>query len=130
MTAAPDYLAQFEAAAPRRFNREIEYEIERGGEELAISLPIEDGQAPAAAIASARSVLAELDALDGAAKAYLFDLPGWPHGDDADLWLLLVRPGDVRLCYAQSSVNDEQVVGFSHTDDGWTLAGLDSRLRA
>jgi hypothetical protein len=42
---------------------------------------------------------------------------------------LLVQSDNVRFCYAQESVNDEQVIGFSRDGDDWVLRGPDPRFR-
>lgn len=127
--AAPDYRAIFDAAVPRYYPGEAEFEIVRKGEELTPSLPAEDGAAHPEAMEAARSMLACLDALDARASAYLQALPGWPYGDDMLLWLLLIQPDNVRFCYRQASVNDEQVIAFVRDGDDWTLTGPDPRFR-
>jgi hypothetical protein len=104
-------------------------EIELDGDDLTISLPAQEGVADPTAMAAARSVISQLAELDTQASAYLFALPQWRYGDDAGLWLLLVQSDNVRFCYAQSSVNDEQVVGFTRRGDAWILQGRDPRFR-
>lgn len=124
-----DYLAAFDATSSKPYPGEAEYEIERDGEELTLSLPASDDAVDSAAIDAARSLLPHLDALDAQATAYLRATPGWPYGDDALLWLLIVEPDNVRFCYRQASVNDEQVIGFARSAGGWTLTGPDPRFR-
>lgn len=126
----PDYLAAFDAATPRFYPDEAEYELERGGWSLTLSLPVIDGAVVPAAIDSVHSLLPRIDALDREATAWLCAQPGWPYGDDAMLWLVLVEPENVRFCYRQEAVNDEQVLGFRREGDSWVLTGPDPRFRA
>lgn len=99
------------------------------GDELSVHLSAIDGEAEVDAIAAARSALAQLKDLDARATGYLFDLPNWPHGDDARLWLLIVQHDNVRLCYSQVGVNDEQAIGFTLANGEWVLQGHDPRHR-
>ncbi|MES2444357.1 MAG: hypothetical protein V4574_16135 [Pseudomonadota bacterium] len=124
------YRALFDVAPIRFYPGEAEIEIALDGEGLAVSLEAWDGEADAAAMEAARSVLSQLAELDAQASGYLFAIPGWPYGEDARLWLLLVQSDNVRFCYAQNEVNDEQVIGFSRQGaDGWRLQGPDPRRR-
>jgi hypothetical protein len=123
------YRALFDAAPAKFYPREAEFEIDLDGEALTISVPASERMADAAALDAARSVLAQLGELDGQAFAHLQALPGWPYGADAGLWLLLVQPDNVRFCYAQDEVNDEQVIGFASEGAGWVLRGIDPRAR-
>jgi len=124
------YLALFDAAQPKFSADEVEFDITLDDDELTVALPSADGEIPREAVEAAREILAQLGELDALATAFLFELPGWPYGRDARLWLLLVQPDNVRFCYAQASVNDEQVVGFARQGGEWTLIGHDSRFRA
>ena len=123
------YLALFEAAPIRFYPNEAEIEVALDSDPLTLSLPAEDRVADPDAMAAARSVMARIAELDALASGYLFASPGWPYGDDARLWLLLVQPDNVRFCYAQNSVNDEQVIGFAREGDDWVLTGPDPRRR-
>ena len=123
------YAELFDLAVPRFYPREAEIVIDLDGEELTISLPVADGEPDGEASATARSVLLELGELDRQAAAFLFALDGWPYGEDALLWLLLVERDNVRFCYRQEAVNDEQVVGFRRDEAGWRLIGIDPRFR-
>lgn len=131
-----DYVARFDAAVPKFFGREAEYEIQRDGEPLTLSLPKSESDdfdaedtADPESLDAARSLLAQLDALDRQAKDWLIATPGWQYGDDVHLWLLLVQPDNIRFCYNQWSVNDEQVIGFTRDADDWALQGPDPRFR-
>ena len=123
------YVAAFDAAVPRLYPGEAEVEIELDGDELTITLPLDDGEPDGEARLTARSVLGQLGELDRQAASFLRTLEGWPYGDDALLWLLIVERDNARFCYRQESVNDEQVVGFRRGDAGWTLIGIDPRFR-
>lgn len=124
------YVALFDAASPRLYPGEAEFTLDLDGEELTITVPRDDeGEPDGAAREAARSVLAQLGDLDRQAATFLFSLEGWPYREDALLWLLLVERDNVRFCYRQESVNDEQVVGFRREEAGWTLIGMDPRFR-
>lgn len=126
----PDYRAAFDAATPRFYPGEAEYELEREGWSLTLSLPAIDGEVVPGAIAAAHSLLPRISALDREATTWLRAQPGWPYGDDSVLWLILVEQGNVRFCYRQETVNDEQVIGFRREGDDWVLTGPDPRFRA
>ncbi|MCA1198942.1 hypothetical protein K9B35_13275 [Sphingomonas sp. R647] len=127
---SPDYLAAFDAASPRLYPGEAEYELERGTWSITLSLPVIDDTVVPEAIDSSRSLLSRLGALDREAAAWLRAQPGWPYADDAVLWLLIVEPTNARFCYRQETANDEQVVGFRREADDWVLTGPDPRFRA
>ncbi|MCW3836793.1 hypothetical protein ACFQ1E_12050 [Sphingomonas canadensis] len=131
--AALSYPAQFDAASPRFYPGEAEFDIERAEGVLTLSLPVADDAPLPDAVDAARSLLGGLDALDGEARAWLRAQPGWPYGDDALLWLVLVEGERARFCYRQESVNDEQVIGFARVGGGqggdWRLTGPDPRHR-
>ena len=76
----------------------------------------------------ARHILPFLWELDDQAFAYLTALERWPYGDDVVLWKVIEDETSLRLCYMQSQVNDEQVVGFAKTGDGWQFQGMDPRF--
>ena len=80
-------------------------------------------------LAKARDVLASLWQLDDAAFEFLTSLEKWPYGDDATLWQVIEDETSIRLCYMQSTVNDEQVVGFVRNGNEWQLQGFDPRFR-
>jgi hypothetical protein len=130
MAGASNHRAVFERAKPQFFDGEAEYRIERNGEELLLSLPVVGGAILPTALDNAKSVLDNIDALDEQAQRFLKHQPGWPHRDDVALWLLIVEAGNVRFCYQQSGVNDEQVVGFVLGRDEWAMTGHDPRFRS
>lgn len=130
--AHPDdhYLASFNTAVVRLHPGEAELDIDLDDdEELTIVLPLSNGQADEEAKLTDRSALARLSELDREAVGFLRSLEGWPYEDDALLWLLIVERDNVRLCYHQASVNDEQVVGFRFGGAEWALIGMDPRFR-
>ena len=108
---------------------EVEFEIDFRDDLLSLSLPRVGDEAEPCALIAARSILRHLDALEREAVGFLRSLPSWPYGDDARLWLVIVRANDARFCFQQRAVNDEQVVGFVADDGGWQLMGLDPRWR-
>ena len=77
----------------------------------------------------ARAILKYLWDLDDRAFAFLSSLEGWPYGDDTLLWQVIIDESSIRLCYSQSAVNDEQVVGFERDGEGWNMIGHDPRFR-
>lgn len=130
MTArASNSRAEFERATPQFFGSEAEYNIERNGEELLLSLPVANDAILPAALEAAHSILDQIDALDEQARRFLKEQPGWLYRDDVALWLLIVEAGNVRFGYQQSGANDEQVVGFVLDRGAWVLTGYDPRFR-
>jgi hypothetical protein len=123
------YVGLFDAAGVRLYPGEAEVTIILDNDELTVAVPLDDGAPDGEAMAAARSVLAQLGELDRHAARFLFSLDGWPYGEDALLWLLIVERDNARFCYRQESVNDEQVVGFRREEGGWALIGLDPRFR-
>ena len=123
------YVDLFDAAGFRLYPGEAEATFLVHGDELTVALPVEDGAPEPASVEAARAVLAVLPELHDQAVAYLLGLPGWPYGDDLLLWIVLVQPDNVRLCFRQESVNDEQVIGFRREADGWAFTGPDPRQR-
>jgi hypothetical protein len=106
-----------------------EITIRLGSDELCVQLHTASGSSATRLAANARSLLAVLPELDMQAFELLTCLPNWPYGDDLLLWLIIVEQDNCRLCYMQSACNDEQVVGFTMSEDSWKLIGLDPRHR-
>jgi len=123
------YLTLFDAAQPTQDETKVEFALDLDEGETLLSLPLAGEAAQPEALRAARSILSQLAELDAAARTFLFARPGWPYGDDACLWLLIVEGDNARLCYHQESVNDEQVVGFRRKGDLWHLIGMDPRWR-
>lgn len=123
------YLELFDAAQPKLYEAEAEFTLDLDEDELILSLPLVGRVIRPDALDAARSIMSQLAELDAAACAFLFALPGWPYGNDAYLWLLMVEDDNVRFCYHQHSVNDEQVVGFRREENRWHMIGIDRRWR-
>lgn len=125
----PHYVDLFDAAEIRLYGKEAEFTFPAAGDELTLTLPVDDGAPEPASVEAARSALARLPALNAEAAAWLRASPGWPYGDDILLWLILVEHDNVRLCFRQERVNDEQVIGFRREADSWLFTGPDPRFR-
>jgi len=119
----------YDLGEPKLSLDEVEFQIEFRDDVLSLSLPRIGDEAEPGALIAARSLLLQLDAFEQQALEFLHSMPGWPHGDDARLWLVMVTAIDARFCFQQFAVNDEQVVGFAADDRTWRLTGLDPRWR-
>ncbi len=126
---SPHFSALFDAAEAKVYDAEAEITLAVGDGALTISIPAIGGVLDSAAFGVARSVLSQVAELDAQASSHLMELPEWAYGGDLVLWLLIVQDDNVRFCYQQTGVNDEQVVGFTLDDGIWVLRGSDPRFR-